>query len=168
MDMGMVLQGSSPSVKHSKETRQISTEVMLIGGKFFHGLRGGLEQGRVSHALVFAHKRAQALWHCEGEKEMVRGELTVDLFLQPLSSFMVLASRAMTIATGAIELMGLVAFFALVKGNATEFSATGGDRIDGFAVCFRHPVGVAFKVLRAEGAKDLIDGGHGPVPPLRD
>ena len=80
MDMGMVLQGSSPSVKHAKETRQISTEVMWIGGKFFNGFRGGLKQGRVSGALVFADEGAQLLWHREGEKEMVRGELAVDLF----------------------------------------------------------------------------------------
>ena len=80
MDMGMVLQGSSPGVKHSKETRQIGAEVMLIGGEFFNRLRGGLKQGRVSGALVFSDKGAQVLRHREGEKEMVRGELAVDLF----------------------------------------------------------------------------------------
>jgi len=67
-------------VKHSKETRQISTEVMLIGGKFFDGLRGGLKQGRVSGTLGFSDKATQFLWDREGEKEMVSGELTVDLF----------------------------------------------------------------------------------------
>src|SRR4029453_19334206 len=80
MDMRMGVEGSSPSVKHSKEARQISTEVMLIGGKFFDGLRRGLKQGRVSGALVFAHQGAQVLRHREGEKEMVSGELAVDLF----------------------------------------------------------------------------------------
>jgi hypothetical protein len=35
-------------------------------------------------------------------------------------------------------------------------------------VCFRHDLGIAFQVLRAEGSKDLIDGGHGPAPPLPD
>ena len=67
-------------MEHSKETRQISTEVMGIGGKFFDGLRRGLKQGRVSGALVFSHQGAQVLRHREGEKEMVSGELTVDLF----------------------------------------------------------------------------------------
>src|SRR3989304_4192646 len=165
MDMGMVLQGTSPGVQHSKEARQISPEVMWIGGKFFHGVRRGLKQGRVSHALVFANKGAQALWHREGEKEMVGGELAVDLFFQPLSSLTLLASRAMAIATRAIEFMGPGAGFTLVAGPAAGFGAAGNQRIDGFAVGFRHAVGVAFEVLRGEGAKDLIDGGHGPVPP---
>src|SRR3990170_8254657 len=167
MDMGMVLQGTSPGVQHSKKARQISTEVMWIGGKFFHGVRRGLKQGRVSHALVFANKGAQALWHREGEKEMVGGELAVDLFFQPLSSLMLLASRTMAIATGAIELVGPAAGFTQVAGQAAGFGAAGSDSIDGFEVCFRHQVGVAFEVLRGEGAKDLIDGGHGLVPPLR-
>jgi len=80
MDMGMILQGSSPSVKHAKEARQIGADVMLIESKFFHSVGRGLKQGGVSHALIFAHKGAQVLWHREGEKEVVRGELAVDLF----------------------------------------------------------------------------------------
>jgi hypothetical protein len=35
-------------------------------------------------------------------------------------------------------------------------------------VCFRHEMGVALQVLGAEGLEDLIDGGHGRVPPLPD
>lgn len=92
---------------------------------------------------------------------MVSGELALDLFLKPLLSLMALASWAMAIATGAIELMGPTAAFALVEGQAAGFGTAGCDGIDGFEVCFRHAVGVAFEVLRAEGAKDLIEGGHG-------
>ena len=80
MDMGVILQGASPGVQHAKEARQIGADVTLIKSKFFDGLRGGLKQGGVSGTLVFAHKGAQVLWHREGEKEMVRGELAVDLF----------------------------------------------------------------------------------------
>lgn len=148
-------------MKHSKEARQISTDVMVIGGKFFNGVRGGLKQGRVSGTLVFSDKATQVRWHRKGEKEMVRGELTLDLFLKPLLSLMLLASRAMAIATGAIELVGDAARFALVERNAAHFGAAGDDGIDGFEVCFRHGLGVAFEVLRAEGAEDLIEGGHG-------
>lgn len=168
MDMGVVLQGSSPGVKDTEEPWEISPDVMLIGGKFFDRLRGGLKQCRVSDALVFADKTTQVLWHREGEKEMMSGELAVDLFFQPLSGLMLLASGAVPIATGAIEFMGPAARFALIKGQAAGFGATGSESIDGFAVCFRHQVGVALEVLRAEGAKDFIDGGHDRVPPSRD
>jgi len=42
--------------------------------------------------------------------------LALDLFFEPLASFMVLASGTVAIATGSIELVGLSAFFALVEG----------------------------------------------------
>ena len=93
MDMGMVLQGSSPGVKDAEETRQISTEVMLIGGKFFDGLRRGLKQGRVSAALVFADEGAHCFWDRKSDEKMVRGELALELFLKPLSGFVLLAGR---------------------------------------------------------------------------
>jgi hypothetical protein len=160
MDMGMVLQGTSPGVQHAKEARQIGADVMPIEGESFHGIGRGFEQGRVSGALVFAHEGAQFFWHREGKEEMMGWELALKLFFEPLLSLMVLASGAMAIATGAIELMGCAAAFALVKGYAAGFGTTTDDRIDGFAVCFRHTVGVAMEVLGAEGAKDFIDGGH--------
>lgn len=148
-------------MQDAKEARQICADVMFIEGKFFDGLGGGLEQSRVSHALVFSDEAAQFFWDREGEQEMVSGELALELFLKPLSSLMVLASRAMAIATGAIEFMGPTAGFALVEGQAAGFGTAADDGIDDLAVCFRHAVGVAFEVLGGEGAKDLIDGGHG-------
>lgn len=96
---------------------------------------------------------------------MVAGELTFHLFLQPLPGLMVLTSRAMAIATGAIDPVELATFFALINGDPRSFSTTGDDGIDDFTVDMRHGLGIAFQVLRAEGSEDLIDGGHGRVPP---
>jgi hypothetical protein len=81
---------------------------------------------------------------------------------------MVLTGGAMTISAGAIDPMDLTAFFTLVKGEATGFGATIDDGINDLAVCFRHEMGVALQVLGAEGLEDLIDCGHGLVPPLAD
>jgi hypothetical protein len=94
--------------------------------------------------------------------------LALKVIFKPLTGFMVLARRAMAIATGAINLMGIAAGFALVQRQATGFGTAVDDGIEGFEMGFRHPVGVAFQVLGAEGAKDLIDAGHDPVPPSRD
>ena len=114
----MVLQGTSPGVKDTKEARQIGAYVMLIEGEFSHRFGRGFKQSRVSGALVFAHKATESFWHREGKEEMMGWELALKLFIEPLLSLMVLASGAMAIATGAIELVGLTAIFALVEGQA--------------------------------------------------
>ena len=115
MDMGMVLQGSSPRVKDAEETRQVGADVMGIGGEFFNRFRGGLKQGRVSGALVFSDEGAQLFWDCKSNEKMVRGELAFELFLKPLSGFVLLTGRAVAITAGAIELVGLAALIALIK-----------------------------------------------------
>ena len=155
-------------MKDAEETREISADVMLIRSKFLHSFGGGLEQGRVSHPLVFANEAAQILRDGKGEQEMMTGELAFDLFFQPLAGFMVLTRRAMAISTGAIDPMELATLLALIKGDTTSLGATADDGINDFAVYIRHDLGVAFQVLRAEGSEDLIDCGHGPIPPLRD
>ena len=53
MDMGMILQGSSPGVQDAEEAREIGTDVLLIEGEFFDGVRGGLEQSGVSRRAGF-------------------------------------------------------------------------------------------------------------------
>jgi hypothetical protein len=87
MDMGMVLQGSSPSVKDAEETRQVGADVMGIGGEFFNRFRGGLKQCGVSGALVFSDEGAQLFWDRKSDEKMVGGELALELFLKPLSGF---------------------------------------------------------------------------------
>ena len=115
MDMGMVLQGSSPGMQDAEETRQVGAEVVWIGGKFFNGFRGGLKQSRISGALVFADEGAEFFWDRKSNEKMVRGELALELFLKPLSGFVLLTGRAVAITAGAIELVGRAALFALVK-----------------------------------------------------
>jgi hypothetical protein len=168
MEMGVILQGTSPGVKNAEETREITADVMLIRSKFLHSFGGGLEQGRVRYPLVLTNEPAQILRDGKGEQEMVTGELAFDLFFQPLAGFMVLTRRAMAISTGAIDPMELATLFALVKGNAVDLGATADDGINDFAVCFRHNLGIAFQILGAEGSEDLIDCGHGLGPPSPD
>ncbi len=81
MDMGVILEGPSPGVKDSKESREICADVMFIQGKFLHSFGGSLEQDRVSHPLVLTNESAQILRDGKSEQEMVTGELTFHLFL---------------------------------------------------------------------------------------
>ena len=54
VDMGMVLQGSSPGVQDTEEAGEIGPDVLLIEGEFFDGIRGRLEQSGVSRRAGFA------------------------------------------------------------------------------------------------------------------
>jgi len=134
MDMGVILEGSSPGVKDSEESREVSADVVLIQGKFLHGFRGCLEQGRVSYPLVFTNEAAQSLRDGKGEQEMVTRELVLQLLFEPLPALMVLTGGAMAISTGAIDPMELAALLALIEGDTTGFGATIDDGIDDFAV----------------------------------
>ena len=53
MDMGMILQGSSPGVQDAEEAREIGADVILIEGEFFNRVRGRLEQSGVSRRAGF-------------------------------------------------------------------------------------------------------------------
>jgi len=114
MDMGVILQGTSPGVKDSQESRKITADILFIGSQLFDGLGGGFEQGGVGHCLVFPYKAAQLFGDRKGDHEVVSGKLMLHPFIQPLPDFMILASGAMAIAAGAIDQMGPAAFFTLV------------------------------------------------------
>jgi len=134
MDMGVILQGTTPGVKDAKESWEISADVMFIRSKFLHSFGGSFEQGRVRRPLVLTNESAQILWDREGEHEMMTGELPPHLLFQPLSGLMVLTGRAMAISTGAIDPMELATLLALIKGDTTSLGATADDGIDDLAV----------------------------------
>jgi hypothetical protein len=114
MDMGVKLQGTSPGVKDPQESRKITADVLFIQSELLDGLGGGFKQGGVRRSLVFTDKVAKLFWDGKGYHEMVAGKLMLQPFVQPLLDFMILTSRAMAIAAGAINQMGLAAFFTLV------------------------------------------------------
>lgn len=168
MDMGVILEGTSPGVKDAEEPREICADKLFIRDQFLHSFGGGLEQGRVRYSLVLTNESAQIFRDGKSEQEMVTGELPLDLFLQPLPGLMVLTSGAMAISAGAIDPMELATLLALINGDPADFSATADDGINDFTVYFRHEMGIAFQVLRAEGSEDFIDCGHGLGPPSPD
>ena len=72
-----------------------------IRASFLMAVRRGLEQSRVTEALVLAHEGAQLFWNGKGDQEVMAWELALDLFFEPLLGFVVLAGGAVAIATGA-------------------------------------------------------------------
>jgi len=111
---------------------------------------------------------AQRLRDGKGEHEMVAGELSFQLRLQPLSALLVLTGGAMAISTGAMDPVELAAGVALIESDPQGLGAAGDDGSDDFAVSVGHFLGKALHVFGAERSEDLIDCGHGRVPPLPD
>ena len=95
-------------------------------------------------------------------------ELALDLCFEPLLSFVVLAGGTVAIAAGNEELLRLRATLAVIDGDTAGLGATSGNSIEDFAMSLGHGRSIALKILGAEGCKDVTDGGHDRVPPLRD
>jgi len=168
MDMGVIVEGSSPGVKDTEESWEITADIVFIEGEFFDGLRGSFKQGRIGDLLVLTDEAAQTLRDGKGEQEMVTGELPFHLFFKPLPALLVLAGGTMTVSAGAIESVELATFFALIDSHPIGLGAAGDDGIDDFTVDRRHGLGIAFEVLGTKGSEDLIDGCHGLAPPSPD
>jgi hypothetical protein len=168
VNMGMVLQGASPSVEHAEEAWEIGTDVFSIEGKFFDRIRRRLEQSGVTGALVLAHERTQLFWDGKRDEEVVTRQLALDLFSQPLLGLIVLAGRTVAIAAGAKELARLSAAVALIERHPAGLGTTRRDGIDDFLVSLGHGASVTLEILGCEGGEDFMDGGHDRVPPSRD
>jgi hypothetical protein len=103
MDMGVILQGSSPGMKNTQESRKITADVFFIRSQLLDGLGGGFKQGGVRRLLIFADESAKLFRDGKGNHEVVSGKLMFHPSVQPLLDFMILTSGAMAIAAGAIE-----------------------------------------------------------------
>ena len=123
----MVLQGSSPGVQHTEEAWEIGTDVFGISGELLDRRRRGLEQSRVTEALVLADEGVQRLRNGKRDQEVMAWELALDLGLEPLLGFVVLAGGTVAIATGNQELLRLSTALALIERNPAGLGATGCD-----------------------------------------
>jgi len=96
-------------------TREVCPDETLVLGKPFEGFRRGFEQGLVANALMRAEKRAQGLRDGEGEEEVWPGQLLLPVVREPLLGFMLLALRAVTIATGMMAPVVLATALTLIE-----------------------------------------------------
>jgi hypothetical protein len=92
--------------------------------------------------------------------------LTIQLGLQPLAGFMVLAIGAMAIAAAAIYHVVFTALGALIDGSTVMIGAAIDNGIDDFAMFRRHVITEALDIFRAVGCEDVFNRCHGH--PLSD
>ena len=118
MDVGVVLELSAPGMQDTGKTRESCPDEPLVFGEPFECLSRGGEQGVVREALVRADKRTQGLRDGEGEEEVRPRELCVQMVLEPLVSFMLLALGTVPVATGMIDAVLFPTALALIEAMA--------------------------------------------------
>ena len=157
----MITKSATPGMKDREEAWKICADVFGVKGKLFDGLRGGFEHGRIPCSLMGADECAKLFGDGKGNHEVVSGETLIDSCLQPLSCFMVLAGRTVSIAAGLVDDMRFTALLTHIMSDAGIFCTAINKRLDDFLVYRRHGGGKTVYILRAKGAKDLIYRRHG-------
>ncbi len=92
---------------------------------------------------------------------MVPGQLPIQLGLQPLPGFMVLAIGAMPVATAAINDVALPALGALIDRSAVMTRTAVDDGIDDLTMLIRDGLAEPVGILGRIGRKDVFNRCHG-------
>jgi hypothetical protein len=122
-------------------------------------LSRGLEHGRGGEALMRAEKRAQGLRDGAGHEAVRSGKLFVQVVLQPLLGCVRLTRRAVAMAPGMIDAVGLATAWALGEAVAVMPAATVLEGAEALVVRGGE-VGRALQGLRGDGGAASADGRH--------
>jgi hypothetical protein len=98
---------------------------------------------------------------------MVTGQLPLQLSVDPLSGFMVLADGAVPIAAGTKSHVHLTAAAAIVYDQAASGGTARDDCLQGLDVICWHSILVSIEILRRELCEDVLYGSHGYTPFIR-
>ena len=166
MDVGVVLELSSPSVQDTGETREVGANETLVLGEALEGERRGVEHSVVREALMRAAEGSERLRDRKGEEEVRPWELLVQVVLEPLVGLMLLALGTVAIATGMIDAVLPSTVLALREAVPIMPALARLDSADDLAVC-EGQLGVALQVFWSKGGKEIAQGGHGRSPCMR-
>jgi hypothetical protein len=103
VNMGRVLELSSPGMQDAGKARQVRTEKTLVCGEALEGSRRGVAQGVVGEALRRAEEGASGLRDGEGEEQVWPGEWSVQGAVYPLRGFLLLPRRTVAVAAGGMD-----------------------------------------------------------------
>jgi hypothetical protein len=166
MDVGVVLELSTPGMQDPGEPQEIGADEALILGELFQSPGRGVKQGLIRGALMRADEGTQGFRDRAGEEEMRSRELCVEVVLEPLLSFLLLTLGAVAIATGMIDAMLSATGWALREAVAVRTAAALLDGAEDLSVRGGER-GIALQVLWAKGREDLTQSDHGKSPCMR-
>jgi hypothetical protein len=163
----MILELPAPGMEDAGKAREVRTDKALVVGEAFDGLRGGLEQGRIGSALMRADKGSEGFGDGEGDEKVRPGKLFVELFVEPVLSFMMLALGAVAIAAGVVDAVLPATAVALIETVSIMAALAVLNGTHGLVVEERQ-MGIAREVFWRIGLEDVADGGHEASPCLRE
>jgi len=97
---------------------------------------------------------------------VARGELFVEVVLEPLLGLMLLTLGTVAVATGMLDAVVPPTAGTLIETVAVMATAALLDGADDLAVCERQ-LGVALQVLGRKSSEDVTESGHGRSPCMR-
>jgi hypothetical protein len=165
VDRRVVLEVPAPGRQDTGKPREISPEEALIFGPPLAGRCRRLKQGLGSKALLRAEKGTQGLRDREGEEKRRPRELLIQVVLEPLWSFLLLALGTMPVATGTIDAVFFPTALALREAVAVMAALARLDGTDGLTVCSGEG-GIALQGLRGTSREDIAESRHGSSPCL--
>ncbi len=86
--------------------------------------------------------------------------LPFTLGIEPLTGFMVLTGRAMSVAAGSKHPVGITTVFARIQGPTPVTGPTGYNCLDYFDMIGRYPGTKPIQIFRSKGAEYLLNGIH--------
>jgi len=156
MNMRVVLEGTTPGMKDAKEAGKIAPDMFFIRDELLYGLRGGLEEGRISRALMTTNEPTETFGHRERDHEMMPGKLAIHLSFKPLTCLNVLTGWAVAIAEVSVDDVEVSTVLTFVIRNPCLPGAAGDHGIERFSVLPGYLGTEVFDVFRTEGLEDLI------------
>lgn len=166
VDVGVVLKLASPGMQDAEESGGVRAYELGIRHQTFNRRRGCSEEGAVAFPLVATQKWSQDIGHSEGQHEVIAGQLSFQLLLEPLAAFVVLASWAMPVVTSSVDDMQMIAVFAVIESGAARLRAALDNRVDHLFVLNGHVFGKKPKILRPMLTKNVADATrHDQCPP---
>jgi hypothetical protein len=153
-------------VQDPEEARHIPADVPGVDGQGLDRPRRGREQRSVADLLMPTQEGAQRLGHGEGEDEVLAGQLTRPVPLQPRMALTLLTARTVPVAAGARDHVPLPAPVAHIQGRPRGLGMAAGDRGDHLLVGPGHGRPEPIEVGRPVRVKELLEEAHGYRPSI--
>ena len=156
----MVLHRARPGVQHGEDAER-AADPRAIGGERVDGGRGFAEEHGVDHGLVGTREGTEFARQRKGQSGVVAGEQARAEALEPVLRPILLARRAMPVATRVIRVLERAAVVTAMERAAHRRGATAGDVGHRATVRRQHPPRVRLHIRGARGANDVREGQHG-------